>query len=279
MLCVYLHTHTHTHTLHQTELRKLQEDPLSLFGLWVGEKILCWKLCNHRTAYGGPGAWVWERDGIVVGLATAPGLLAKAKVSLERCHSTQTSQRKSWVSSYPNVTEFMRSRGTWHRPAGTLSNTGQPWPASTVVWKGQGENDHSRFSCLIRTRGFVLLILEQEGETEREKERHRCERETSIGCLLYAPQLEIESTISGVSGGKPKPTNWAARPGPCVYDICIGTIFFGEMSTQVPCPCLKSGYWILLWLSYKISLCILVMNPLSNIWLQIFSPTPFFDYQ
>ena len=106
----------------------------------------------------------------MVGLATAPGLLAKAKVSLERCHSTQTSQRKSWVSSYPNVTEFMRSRGTWHRPAGTLSNTGQPWPASTVVWKGQGENDHSRFSCLIRTQGFVLLILEQEGETERKRD-------------------------------------------------------------------------------------------------------------
>ena len=42
-----------------------------------------------------------------------------------------------------------------------------------------------------------LLILEREEGVGRERERereHRCERETSIGCLLYVPWLGIEPT-------------------------------------------------------------------------------------
>ena len=45
------------------------------------------------------------------------------------------------------------------------------------------------------------MILEREevgeggregrGETERERERHGCERKTLTGCLLYTPQLGI----------------------------------------------------------------------------------------
>ena len=40
----------------------------------------------------------------------------------------------------------------------------------------------------ILTQGCVLLIWEQ--DREREREKHRCKRETLMGCLLYMPWQE-----------------------------------------------------------------------------------------
>ena len=59
------------------------------------------------------------------------------------------------------------------------------------------------FSLVLRerlTRGGVAGRSRERGtkkgrEGEKEGERGRCERETSIGCLLYAPQLVIELSI------------------------------------------------------------------------------------
>ena len=39
---------------------------------------------------------------------------------------------------------------------------------------------------------LFIYFREKGKEREREGERHRCERETSIGCLLYAPIPETE---------------------------------------------------------------------------------------
>ena len=36
------------------------------------------------------------------------------------------------------------------------------------------------------------MYTERRREEEREGEKHRCERETSIGCLSYVPQLQAE---------------------------------------------------------------------------------------
>ena len=41
---------------------------------------------------------------------------------------------------------------------------------------------------------IYLLILEREEGGQREREKHRCERETLISCLLYASQLGTEPT-------------------------------------------------------------------------------------
>ena len=43
---------------------------------------------------------------------------------------------------------------------------------------------------------FVCFILEREEgmEEKRKEESHRCERETSIDCLLHAPQLGTKPT-------------------------------------------------------------------------------------
>ena len=47
-------------------------------------------------------------------------------------------------------------------------------------------------SYLILTRGHFFLIAFLEREEGREK--HRCEREASIGCLQYVPESGIEPT-------------------------------------------------------------------------------------
>ena len=41
-------------------------------------------------------------------------------------------------------------------------------------------------------KDIFLLILERQRDRETSRERHWCERETSIVCLLYVPQLWIE---------------------------------------------------------------------------------------
>lgn len=41
---------------------------------------------------------------------------------------------------------------------------------------------------------MFLLILEREEGRERQREKYRCDRETSIGCLPYVPQPQVEPT-------------------------------------------------------------------------------------
>ena len=41
----------------------------------------------------------------------------------------------------------------------------------------------------------MFLEKEEEKGGEREREKHRCDREVSISCLLYVPQLGIEAAI------------------------------------------------------------------------------------
>ena len=50
---------------------------------------------------------------------------------------------------------------------------------------------------------------EREGEGEREKHWERCERETSMGCLLDTPWPGIEPTAFGAQDNTP--TNWATQ--------------------------------------------------------------------
>ena len=37
-------------------------------------------------------------------------------------------------------------------------------------------------------KDFIYVFRERRREGEREEEKHQCERETLIGCLLYAPR-------------------------------------------------------------------------------------------
>ena len=39
---------------------------------------------------------------------------------------------------------------------------------------------------------ICLLISDRKGERDRQTNRHGCERETLIGCFLYAPQPGME---------------------------------------------------------------------------------------
>ena len=84
---------------------------------------------------------------------------------------------------------------------------------------------------LILTWGYVFkLILEREeggDEREKERERHWCERETWICCLLDAPLIGIQTHNLGmcpdwgsVGTWDDVPTNCATLPGPTICFEC-----------------------------------------------------------
>ena len=60
---------------------------------------------------------------------------------------------------------------------------------------------------LLNTHLRICLLI-----WEREREKHRGERETSVGCLLHSPQPGIEPQPFGI--GDNTTTNWASWPGP-----------------------------------------------------------------
>ena len=84
-----------------------------------------------------------------------------------------------------------------------------------------------------------LLILQKEG-TEREREKHRCERGTSTSCLLYTPQLGIELTTFLVHRTTLQPTG---PPGQdtlffSLYSSCLFLVLEGKLfDLPVHLPC------------------------------------------
>ena len=69
-----------------------------------------------------------------------------------------------------------------------------PQPLTVRLYHTENLNVFSFFSNIERDlpiffKRFYLFIFRERGrEREREGEKHRCKRETSIGCLSYAPQ-------------------------------------------------------------------------------------------
>ena len=102
---------------------------------------------------------------------------------------------------------------------------------------------------------MYLLILEREEGREREGEKHWCERETSIGCLSYAPRLRTKPTIKACTPHRAcapqpfslwddAPTSWAtlARAKlflcrifwPSHFDAIVATL--RSFHLTLPCP-------------------------------------------
>lgn len=109
VMCISHHTHTHhTHT-HQTALRKLREDPLSLFGLWVGKNdapaVQTRAARDDLTWTGRPSLGT---RGSSSGTSDRPRASGQSKGLSGEAALTSDIAGESWVSSYSKVTESLR---------------------------------------------------------------------------------------------------------------------------------------------------------------------------
>ena len=79
------------------------------------------------------------------------------------------------------------------------------------LWLSNWVNDHSFLNIfLILTWGYVFINFREKGR-EGERERHLCEREKWISCLLYAPSLGIKLAVFWCM--RDTSTNWATGLG------------------------------------------------------------------
>ena len=87
---------------------------------------------------------------------------------------------------------------------------------------------------LIYFFNFIYLILKRGGGSEREGEKHWCERETSISCLSFVPQPWTKST-----------TQACALTGNRTGDLSGHGTMLNQLSHTVQSPpaILNSFYW------------------------------------